>query len=285
VGPEVWHVMAGSPYVTRLVFGLWRPRNAVAGWDLAGWVEEIGADVTSFKIGDAVLGSGVGTFAEYARARAGHLARKPSSITFEQAAALPVSAQTALQALRDKAHVAAGQHVLVLGASGGVGTYAVQLAGYFGARVTAVCGPTGVEHVRELGAASVIDYTREDVTGPDHAATYDVILDLAGNRPLPRLRTILTPRGTLVIIGGEGGGKILGMGRTLRAVSASPFLSQNQRNQLTRTRAADLEFLTGLIAAGRLIPFVNRAYPLADAAAAVRHQHEGHPCGKIVVTT
>lgn len=285
VGPEVWHVMAGSPYVVRLVCGLWRPRNPVAGRDLAGWVEEVGSEVTAFKIGDAVLGSGVGTFAEFARAKAAHLTRKPSAITFEQAAALPVSAQTALQALRDKARIGEGQRVLILGASGGVGTYAVQLAKHFGAQVTAVCGPTGVDHVRELGAADVLDYTQDDLTGPDHAAAYDVILDIAGNRPLPRLRELLTPKGTLVIVGGEGGGKIFGMGRTLRAVAASPFLSQNQRNLLAQTRAPDLAFLTDLIVAGRLTPFVDRAYPLADAAAAVRHQHEGHPHGKIVVTT
>jgi len=152
VGPEVWHVMAGFPYAVRLAFGLRRPRNPVAGWDLAGWVEEVGAEAEDFKAGDAVLGSGVGTFAEYSRAKAARLTRKPSSITFEQAAALPVSAQTALQALRDKAQVSAGQQVLIIGASGGVGTYAVQLAQEFGAEVTAVCGPRNVEAARAAGA-------------------------------------------------------------------------------------------------------------------------------------
>ncbi|GAA2017027.1 NAD(P)-dependent alcohol dehydrogenase [Catenulispora yoronensis] len=285
VGPEVWHVMAGSPFVVRLVFGLRRPRNPVCGRDLAGWVEELGSDVTAFRIGDAVLGSGVGTFAEYARAKAVHLARKPLSITFEQAAALPVSGQTALQALRDKARVNAGQRVLILGASGGVGTYAVQLAAaHFGAEVTAVCGSAAAEHVRALGAAHVVDYTREDIDSVDHVGRYDVILDIAGNRPLPVLRRALTPRGTLVIVGGEGGGKILGMGRALRAVSQSPFLRQEQKNLLALTRASDLATLIGLIEAGQLTPYVDRAYPLADAAAAIRHLREGHPMGKLVVT-
>lgn len=285
VGPEVWHVMAGSPYAVRLVTGVWRPRNPVCGRDLAGWVEEVGAEVSGFRVGDAVLGSGVGAFAEFARAKAAQLTRKPVSLTFEQAAALPVSGQTALQALRDKAHVSAGQLVLVVGASGGVGTYAVQLARHFGAQVTAVCGPTGVEHAQVLGAAHVLDYTRQDIAGPEHAAEYDVVLDIAGNRPLRQLRSLLTPGGTLVVVGGEGGGRIIGMGRALHAVSVSPFVKQNLRSLLAVTRTADLATLTELVEAGKLTPIVDQAYPLADAAAAIRHLREGHPRGKIVVTT
>jgi len=282
VGPEVWHLMAGLPYAVRLVSGLRRPRDPVLGWDLAGRVESVGAKVTNWKPGDEVFGAGVGTFAEYARAKATLLAAKPALLSYEQAAAIPVSAQTALQALRDKAGVRAGQRVLVIGASGGVGTYAVQLAVAFDAEVTGVCGPGGIDHVKALGAAEVIDYTCEDVADRDRR--YDVVLDVGGNRPLSLLRQVLTPRGKLVIIGGEGAGKVLGMGRALTAQAISPFVRQDLGTILAKTRAADLNTIIGLVEKGKLTPVIDRVYPLIEAAEAIRHLREGHPRGKIVLT-
>ncbi len=282
VGPEVWHLMAGLPYAVRLVYGLRRPRDPVLGWDLAGRVESVGAKATAWKPGDEVFGAGVGTFAEYARAKATLLAAKPGALSYEQAAAIPVSAQTALQALRDKGRVRAGQRVLVIGASGGVGSYAVQLAVAFDTEVTGVCGPGGIGHVKALGAAEVIDYTREDVT--DRDGRYDVVLDAAGNRPLSRLRRVLTPHGRLVLIGGEGGGRVLGMGRALKAQAMSPFLRQDLGSFLAKTRAADLDTLAGLIETGKLKPVIDRVLPLTEAADAIRHLREGHPHGKIVLT-
>jgi NADPH:quinone reductase-like Zn-dependent oxidoreductase len=282
VGPDVWHVMMGLPYMVRLAFGLRRPRNPVPGWDVAGRVEAVGAKVTRFKAGDEVFGSGVGSFAEFARAKADKLAPKPQNLSFEQAAALPVSGVTALQAVRDKARVQAGQKVLVIGASGGVGTFAVQLAATFGAEITAVNGPGGTELVRSLGASDVIDYTREEIT--DRGRRYDAILDAAGNRPLSLLRRALAPRGTLVIIGGEGGGRWLGVGRPVRAQLMSPFLRQRMGMFIAVTRSADLVVLKELAEEGRLVPVIDSSYTLADAAASLRQLREGHPRGKVVLT-
>jgi NADPH:quinone reductase-like Zn-dependent oxidoreductase len=282
VGPDVWHVMAGVPYVVRLGFGLRRPRQPVPGWDGAGRVEAVGGKVTRFAPGDEVFGSCEGSFAEYARAKADKLAPKPADLTFEQAAAIPVSGVTALQALRDKGRVRAGQRVLVIGASGGVGTFAVQLATAFGAEVVGVCGPAAAELVRSLGATDVIDYTREDIT--DRPGRYDVIVDAAGNRPLSLLRRVLAPRGTLVIVGGEGGGRWLGVGRQLRAALVSPFLRQRLGTFIAVTRHADLVALKELVEQGKVTPVIDRSYPLEDAAAAIDHLQHGHPRGKVVLT-
>lgn len=203
VGPDVWHMMTGRPYLIRLMgAGLRRPKDRRIGRDVAGTVEAVGKDVTQYRPGDEVFGVCDGAFAEYARARAGDIAPKPKNLTFEQAAAVPVSACAALHGLRDAGGLQAGQKVLIIGASGGVGTFAVQLAKAFGAHVTGVCSTAKAGMVRSIGADHVIDYTREDFT--DGAQRYDLILDTAGRRPLRRLRRALTPRGTLVIVGGEG---------------------------------------------------------------------------------
>jgi NADPH:quinone reductase-like Zn-dependent oxidoreductase len=282
VGPDVWHVMAGEPYMVRLGFGLRRPRQPVPGWDGAGRVDTVGGKATGFAPGDEVFGRCDGSFAEYARAKADKLAPKPAGLTFEQAAAIPVSGVTALQALRDKGRAQAGQRVLVIGASGGVGTFAVQLATSYGAEVVGVCGPAAAELVRSLGATDVIDYTREEIT--DRPGRYDVIVDAAGNRPLSLLRRALAPRGTLVIVGGEGGGRWLGVGRQLRAALVSPFLRQRLGTFIAVTRHADLVALKELVEQGKVTPAVDRSYPLEDAAAAVDHLRQGHPRGKVVLT-
>jgi NADPH:quinone reductase-like Zn-dependent oxidoreductase len=283
VGPEVWHLMTGRPYVARVALGLRKPRNPVRGWDGAGRVEAVGAKVTDFKPGDEVFGNCDGSFAEYARAKAERLVLKPANITFEQAAVLPVSGMTALQALSGKARPRPGRRVLVIGASGGVGTFAVQLAAMHGAEVTGVCGPAGADFVRSLGATHVIDYTRQDITDGPHP--YDVIVDNAGLRPLPLLRRALTPRGSLVIVGGEGGtGFFGGMSRGLRAVLLSPFIAQNLRNLISVSRREDLLTLKDLAEKGKITPAVDRTYPLAEAPAAIRHLTDGHPRGKLVIT-
>ncbi|OKH99241.1 NADPH:quinone reductase [Streptomyces sp. CB02923] len=283
VGPEVWHLMTGKPYVARVALGLRKPRNPVRGWDGAGRVEAVGAKVTGFEPGDEVFGNCEGSFAEYARAKADRVVPKPANLTFEQAAALPVSGMTALQALSGTSRPRPGQRVLVIGASGGVGTYAVQLATMYGAEVTGVCGPAGADLVRSLGAAHVIDYTREDITGSPHR--HDVIVDNAGLRPLPVLRRALTPRGTLVIVGGEGGSGFLGgMSRGLRAVLLSPLIAQNLRNLVSLARREDLLTLKDLAEKDRITPVIDRTYPLAEAPAAIHHLRQGHPRGKLVVT-
>jgi len=282
VGPDVWHLMAGVPYMVRLAMGLRRPRSPTPGWDAAGRVEAIGADVTDFAPGDEVFGSALGAFAEYARAKAGKLAPKPPGLSFEQAAAVPVAGVTALQAVRDKGRLKAGQDVLVIGASGGVGTFAVQLATAFGARVTGVCGPAAADLVRSLGAHDVVDYTREEITDRDRR--YDLIVDAAGNRSLSILRRVLNPRGTLVIVGGEEGGRVTGLTRQVRAHAISPFVRQRLGTFVAVTRGTDLLELRALIEQGRIEPVVDRTFALDDAAAAVRHLRDGHPRGKVVLT-
>ena len=221
-----WHIMTGLPYPIRLAgFGLRKPKYLNPGRSLAGTVEAVGAGVTGFSLGDDVYGIGDGSFAQYARARANKLAPKPVNLSFEQAAAVPISALTALQAVRDHGRVHAGERVLVLGASGGVGTFAVQIAKAFGAEVTGVCSTNKVEMVRSIGADHVIDYTREDIASDGQH--YDVAIDIGGNRSLTRLRRALTPRGTLVIVGGETGGRWLGgSDRGIRAIVLSRFVGQ-----------------------------------------------------------
>ena len=277
-----WHLMTGLPMPIRLGAGLRRPRVPVPGRDLAGVVEAVGEGVTRFAVGDEVFGTGLGAFAELARARQDRLARKPAQLSFEEAAALPVSGQTALQALRDAGRVEAGQSVLVIGASGGVGTYAVQLAKALGAEVTGVCSSTKVDLVSSLGAAHVIDYTRSEVGEDDRR--YDLVVDLGGNRPVHRLRKVLTDTGALVIVGGEGGGRWLGgMQRQLGALALSPFLRQRLAVLLTRENAADLETLAELAARGDIRAVVEQSFPLDAATKAMQHLESGHARGKLVV--
>ncbi|MGW4891630.1 NAD(P)-dependent alcohol dehydrogenase [Kitasatospora sp. NPDC004240] len=283
VDAGVWHLMAGLPYAIRLAgFGVRAPKNPVRGLDVAGTVEAVGPEVTGLRPGDEVYGSADGSFAEYARARADRLAPKPAGLDWEQAAAVPVSGCTALQALRDRGRVAAGQRVLVIGAGGGVGTFAVQLAKAFDARVTAVCSGGKAERVRAIGADEVIDHTREDPLAA--AGRYDLILDIAGNRPLGRLRRALTVRGTLVIVGGEAGGRMLGGNdRQLRALLLSPFLRRRLTTLAATQRRADLLRLGELIEAGSVRPVIDRVLPLAEVPEAVRLLRAGQVCGKIAI--
>jgi NADPH:quinone reductase-like Zn-dependent oxidoreductase len=280
----VWHLMTGRPYLMRVIgYGFRAPRHAVRGREVAGRVEAVGAGVTRFRPGDEVMGIAEGSFAEYAAVPQGKLARKPANLSFEQAAAVPVSASTALQALRDQGRLQPGQKVLVIGASGGVGTFATQIAKAFGAEVTGVCSTAKVDLVRSIGADHVVDYTREDVA--DTGVRYDLILDIGGNRPLSRLRRALAPRGTLVLVGGEDGGRWTGgMQRQLWAGATSRFRRQRLRMLVTRERSQDLEALTELIEAGKVTPVVDRTYPLRQAPDAVRHLEGGHARGKVVVT-
>ena len=280
-----WHVMAGLPYPIRLAgFGLRRPKYRNPGRNLAGTVEAVGTSVTAFTPGDAVFGVGEASFAEYARARPDKLAPKPAKLSFDQAAAVPVSGTTALRGLRDVAGLRAGQSVLVIGASGGVGTFAVQIAKALGAEVTGVCSAGKADLVRSLGADHVVDYAREDVADGTHR--YDVVLDTAGRRPLRELRRALQPRGTLVIVGGEDGGRWTGgFGRQIvRAPLLSLVVGQTLRPLVTREDGQDLVALTELIEAGRVTPVVSRTLPLADAASALADASEGHGRGKVVLT-
>jgi NADPH:quinone reductase-like Zn-dependent oxidoreductase len=284
VDAGVWHVMAGLPYMIRIMgYGLRAPKTLVRGTDVAGRIEAVGKNVTQFQAGDEVFGTAAGSFAEFASAKANKLAPKPANLTFEQAAVVPTSAITALQGLRDHGKVQAGQKVLIIGASGGVGTFAVQLAKAFGAEVTGVCSATKVDAVRSIGADHVIDYTREDFA--ETGQRYDVILDIAGNRSLSHLRSALTSRGTLVIVGGEAGDRwIGGTDRQVRALVLSPFVGQKLRTFIAKERREDLEYLTGLIEAGTVTPVVDRTYPLSEAPEAIRSLKEGHGPGKIAIT-
>jgi NADPH:quinone reductase-like Zn-dependent oxidoreductase len=276
-----WHLMTGVPYAARLVYGLRAPKNPVPGTDLAGVVAAVGSAVTRFQPGDEVYGVGKGSFAELAAAKEAKLARKPTTLTFEQAAAVTVSGLTAQQGLLDVGRLQAGQHVLITGASGGVGTFAVQIAKAHGATVTGVCSTAKVDLVRSLGADHVVDYTRRDVT--DGEQRYDLILDIGGSAPLARLRRVLTERGTLVIVGGEGGGRLLGIGRQLRAVALSPFVRQRLAMFVGTEHHEPLERLTALIDDGLVVPVVERVYPLAEAPQAMRELEAGSVRGKLVI--
>jgi NADPH:quinone reductase-like Zn-dependent oxidoreductase len=280
----VWHLMTGLPYPIRLAgYGLRAPKTPVPGMDMAGVVEAVGKDVTRFHPGDEVFGIGKGAFAEYARAPENKLALKPASLTFEQAAAVAVSGLPALQGLRDHGRVEPGQKVLIIGASGGVGTFAVQLAKVFGAEVTAVCSTTKVEMVRSLGADHVIDYTRDDFA--DGKQRYDVILDIGGNASLARLRRALAPKGTLVIAGGEEGGRWLGgTDRQLRALLLSRFVGQKLTTFVSKENHEDLIVLKELIESRKITPVIDRTYPLTEARQAIRYLEQGHARGKIVIT-
>jgi len=279
-----WHVMTGRPYLIRVLgFGFRGPKNPVPGLDVAGTVVTVGSDVTRFQVGDEVFGISRGSFAEYAAAREDKLAHKPAGLSFEQAAVVPVSALTAIQGLRDAGRIEAGQQVLIIGASGGVGTYAVQLAKAFGAQVTGVSSTAKVDLVRSIGADHVVDYTREDFADGVHR--YDLILDIGGNSRLSRLRRALAPRGTLVIVGGEEGGRLTGgFGRQIRALVLSLFVSQRLTMVAAKEHYADLEPLSQLIEAGQVTPFIGKTYPLAEVPDAMRQLEAGHARGKTAIT-
>ena len=279
----VWHLMTGLPYPVRLAgYGVRSPKNPVIGMDLAGVVSSVGAGVSRFRPGDEVYGIGSGAFAEYARVLEKKLAPKPKNLTFEQAAVVPISSLTALQAVRDQAEVKVGDRVLVLGASGGVGSYAVQVAETFGAEVTGVCSKSKADLVDWLGAHHVLDYGTDDFTqyGP-----FDAIIDINGNASLGRLRKALTPKGTLVIVGGETGGRWLGGNdRQLRAMVLSRFIGQRLRPFINSENHVDLLAMTELIETGQIVPALDRVFPLAEAGDAIQYLLDGHVRGKVAIS-
>ncbi|HSK55966.1 MAG TPA: NAD(P)-dependent alcohol dehydrogenase [Jiangellales bacterium] len=280
----VWHLMAGKPYLVRLTpySGLRGPKHPVVGSEVSGTVEAVGPAVTRFRTGDEVYGIGKGTFAEYATVPVAKCAPKPANLTYEEAAVVPISGGTALRAVR-AGNVRPGRHVLVIGASGGVGSYAVQLAKAFGAEVTGVCSTAKVDLVRSLGADHVIDYSQEEIT--DGGRRYDVIIDTGGLRPLRTLRRALTPKGSLVIVGAENGGNWTGgIGRAMRAAMLSRFVGQTLVMLTPKERHEDLLELTELIEAGKVTPAVDRTYPLVDVPEAVRYLMDGRARGKVAIT-
>jgi NADPH:quinone reductase-like Zn-dependent oxidoreductase len=284
VDQGAWHLMAGLPYPVRLAgYGVRAPKTPVRGRELAGRIEAVGRGVTTLRPGDEVFGVAEGAFAEYAPAAAAKLAPKPGGLTFQQAAALPISGLTALQAVRDQGRVTAGDRVLVIGASGGVGSFAVQIAKAFGAEVTGVASTGKVDLVRSLGADHVVDYRLGDDLGAGERG-YDVIIDTGGNRPLSVLRRALTPTGTLVLVGAETGGRWLGgTDRQLRAMVLSRFVRQRLRTFIASEKAADLLALSALVESGAVTPAVDRTFPLAETPAAIRHMREGKARGKVVI--
>ncbi|MBB5873531.1 NADPH:quinone reductase-like Zn-dependent oxidoreductase [Allocatelliglobosispora scoriae] len=283
VNPYDWHRTTGTPYLVRIGSGLVTPRATALGADLAGVVAATGRDVTAFRVGDEVFGMGDGAFAEQVAIRPDRLAPKPADLSFEEAAAVPLAGLTALQGLRDRGGIRPGQRVLINGAAGGVGTFAVQLAKAFGAEVTGVCGTGNVELVRGLGADHVIDYTRADFTRDGR--TYDLILDVAGNRSNAARRRALTPGGTLVLVGGPKRNRWTGpLGSLLRMLVAALFSSRTMVGMLAKHSHADLLMLRDLLDSGQVRPVVERTYPLAETANALRHVAGGHTRGKVVIT-
>ena len=282
----VWHLMTGLPYFLRLIIpelGFRAPKNPVRGSDVAGVVAAVGKDVTRFKLNDEVFGIGMGSYAEYTRVLETKLAPKPSNLAFERAAVVPISGLTALQAVRDEGQLQPGQKVLIIGASGGVGTFAVQIAKSFGAEVTGVCSSTKVDLVRSIGADHVIDYTREDFADKEHY--YDVVLDTGGHSSLSHLRRALAPEGTLVIVGSETDGRWSGgFGRSIRAMLLSRFVRQKLVAFVNSENHEDLIALKKLIETGKVTPVIDRAYPLSEAAKAFHYLLEGHALGKVAIT-
>ncbi|HEY6621155.1 MAG TPA: NAD(P)-dependent alcohol dehydrogenase [Steroidobacteraceae bacterium] len=283
VNPLDWHYMQGKPYVMRPMAGVGKPNSILMGADFAGTVESIGKNVTRFKIGDEVFGDRDGAFGEYVSvAENGAMALKPNNITMEQAAAVPVAGITALQALRDKGKLQAGQKVLINGASGGVGTFAVQIAKTYGAEVTGVCSTRNVDMVKSIGADHVIDYTKEDFT--QGSVRYDLIIDNVGNHTLSKLRHVLTPNGTLVSVGGPSNNRWLGpLATSVDAYFVSPFVTQKLMFMLAQANQDDLNVLRQLIEAGKLAPVIDRRYKLAETAQAISYLERGHARGKVVI--
>lgn len=277
-----WHLMAGLPYAIRMMFGFRRPKYPVPGRDVAGVVEAVGAEVTTVAVGDEVIGTANGSFAELALVPEKRVAHKPASLSFEEAAVLPVSGLTALQAVRDAARVREGDRVLIIGASGGVGSYAVQIAAAAGAEVTGVASGAKADLVRSLGASRVIDYTREEIDAD--GVRYDVIIDLAGMRRVRELRRSLAPRGTLVIAGGEGGDRWLGgTHRQIAAMALSPFVGQRLTSMLSKESADDLAELGRMADEGALRPLLERTFSLDEAAEAIDHVADGRARGKVAL--
>jgi NADPH:quinone reductase-like Zn-dependent oxidoreductase len=282
VNPLDWHYMRGSPYFVRLGSGLGAPKDSRIGVDFAGTVEAVGKDVRQFKPGDEVFGGRNGAFAEYVvvpEDRA--LVPKPSNVTFEQAASVPIAAVTALQALRDKGKIESGQRVLINGASGGVGTFAVQIAKSFGAEVTGVCSTRNVEMVKSIGADHVIDYTKADYT--ESGKQFDLIIDNVGNHSLLANRRVLSPKGILVIIGGSSGNWLGPLMRPIKALMLSPFVGQEFVLILAQMRKDDLAILGDLMQDGKVTPVIDRRYRLSEVPAAMRYSEEGHARGKIII--
>jgi NADPH:quinone reductase-like Zn-dependent oxidoreductase len=280
VAGDDWHLMRGKPFAARLATGIRRPRNRIPGREVAGTVETVGKDVTRLRPGDDVFGWCDGAFAEYASVSGDTLAPKPANLTFQQAAVVPISAFTALQGLRDIGRIREGQKALIIGASGGVGTFAVQIGKALGAAVAGVSSTGNLDLVRSIGADRVVDYTKEDYTLTGEP--YDVILDLVANRSLSDLRKALTPKGTLVTIGTTGGRSPIG--RWLRGLALSPFVSQKLRPLIHKDSKEDLLFLRELIEAGKITPVISADYPLGEVPQAIRHFREGHARGKIAIT-
>jgi len=288
VNPLDWHFMRGEPYMVRILAGLSRPKASAArlGADMAGSVEAVGKNVTEFQPGDDVFGGldERGTLAEYVSIRRdGAVLKKPARLTYEQAASVPVAAFTALQALRDQGRLKAGQQVLINGASGGVGTFVVQIAKALGAEVTAVCSTQNVETAAAIGADRVIDYTREDFTRADRR--YDLLVDIAGSKTLSQTRRMLVPKGVLVMVGGPNKGRLIGpLGRSLRMASLNPVVSQRMVFFLAHQNKDDLTVLRELVESGKVTPVIDRTYPLAETADAIGYLEQGHAKGKVVVT-
>lgn len=284
VNPYDWHFLRGSPSFIRLFIGMRRPKFPRLGTDVAGIVEAVGSKVTPFKPGDAVFGTAKGSFAEYACATASQLAVKPQEISFEQAACLPIAGITALQGLRDKGKAQTGQTVLVNGAAGGVGTFAVQIAKSLGTRVTGVCSTRNVEMLRSIGTDEVIDYTREDFARSTHR--YDLLFDLVGNRSLADCLSVVQPRGTYIFCGGGGPDRSTMdlLGGMLQNAVRSRFVSQKMPGLLAKINHEDLVILADLVQRGTMIPDVDRTYSLRETAEAVRYVESGHVRGKVVIT-
>jgi NADPH:quinone reductase-like Zn-dependent oxidoreductase len=282
--PRDWHFMRGLPAFIRLRFGLRRPKDSGLGSDVAGQVEAVGRNVTRFRPGDEVYADVVtGGFAEYTSVPEAFLAPKPANLTFEQAAAVPLAALTALQGLRDRGQVRPGQRVLVIGAAGGVGIFAVQLAKWLGAEVTGVCSTGKLELVRSLGADHVVDYTREDVTR--RGQRYDLVFQLAGTQSPSDLRRVLTPTGTLLLSSGESDGRLIGpVDRIIKALLLAPFVRQRLVPFEAKRSGKDLQLMRELIEAGTVAPVIDRTYPLSDVPEAIRYLEEGHARGKVVIT-
>jgi NADPH:quinone reductase-like Zn-dependent oxidoreductase len=282
VNPLDWHYMRGSPYIMRMGTGFGAPKQTGLGVDFAGTVEAVGKNVTRFKPGDDVFGGGKGVFAEYVTMGEDRaLVKKPANLSFEQAASVPIAAITALQALRDEGHIKSGQKLLINGASGGVGTFAVQIASSYGAEVTGVCSTRNLEMVRSLGADHVVDYTREDYT--QNGQRYDLIIDMVGNHSLSENRQAMTPDGILVMIGGSRGNWIGPLKNPVKALLYSPFVGQEFVMFMAKMRKEDLNELAELMRTGQLTPVIDRSYQLNELPAAIRYSEQGHARGKIVI--
>ena len=289
VNPADWHFMRGTPYLVRIVAGLRKPKNKRLGVDVAGQVEAVGRNVTHFKPGDQVFGACRGAFAEYACTSESGLVIKPDNVTFEQAASVPIAAYTALQGLRDKGHIQPGQKVLINGAAGGVGTFAVQIAKSFGAHVTGVCSTRNVDMVRSIGADRVIDYTKEDCTQEDFTKSgqrYDIILDCVGNHSLSAIRGVLTPKGIYVAVGGPSDPWMIApLARAITALVLSWFMSQKLVMVLAKPNKEDLTILHELMKSGKVTPVIDKRYSLSEVPEAIRYLEQGHARGKVVITT